>query len=151
MVRLSDTQDDSAWEAEEVSDALVHYLSLDGTSSEVLEDRLREVGVLEALPVPPGADAATRFQLLALAVQDLWLAERLRPRALDNAHYARLRSRFFAALRVLGEHGDALEKGGLLILDPSQPWIAPLLAQAMGAAPIRTGADGMPMLVMADG
>src|SRR5688500_2899066 len=109
MVRLSDAADDSAWDEDEVADALVHYLSLDAESLEGLEERLRAAGVLAGVPVPTGADERTRFQVLALAAQDLWLAERLRPRASDAEHYGRLRSRFFAALRVLGEHGDALE------------------------------------------
>jgi hypothetical protein len=148
MVRLSEHADDSAWDEDEVAEALVHYLSLDGESEGSLEARLRTAGVLGAVPVPAGADQGTRFQVLALAAQDLWLAERLRPRARDAEHYGRLRSRFFAALRLLGEHGDALEKGGLVILDPARPWIAPLLAQALAAAPLRVGPDGMPVLVM---
>ena len=55
--------------------------------------------------------------------------------------------RFFAALRVLGEHGAALERGGLVILNSEQPWIAPLLAEALATAPVRMDVQG-PVLVM---
>jgi hypothetical protein len=140
-------QDDSAWEAADVAAALEHYLRLDGESEAALEGRLRAAGILERVPVPEGADAATRFQVLALAVQDAWLAGHFRGRAADAAHFGRLRTRFFAALRVLGEHGEALERGGLVMLRPEQPWIAPLLAEALATAPIRADARG-PLLVM---
>ena len=137
--------DDSMWRAEDVAAALEHYLGLDREPLEALEERLR--GVLDRVPMPEGADEATRFQVLALAVQDLWLTERFRGRTTDAAHFGRLRARFFAALRVLGEHGAALERSGLVILRPDQPWIAPLLAEALATAPIHTDAQG-PVLVM---
>ncbi len=142
--------DDSVWAAAEVAAALEHYLGLDREPMAALEERLRAAGVLERIPVPEGAGEATRFQVLALAVQDLWLAERFRGRTADAAHLARLRMRFFAALRVLGDHGAALERGGLVILRPDQPWIAPLLAEALATAPIRMDALG-PVLVMMKG
>jgi hypothetical protein len=146
MARPSD--DDSRWEDADVSAALEHYLALDRRSAAELEDLLRTAGVLERVPLAARADEAARFQVLALAAQDQWLAERFRHRSVDGAHFARLRTRFFAALRVLGEHGAALEKGGLVILDPERPWIAPILAQALAAAPIRMEADGVPVLVI---
>jgi hypothetical protein len=139
--------DDSVWEAAEVAAALEHYLGLDGVTAEALEERLRSTGVLERVPVREGADEAARFQVLALAAQDLWLAERFQDRSADAAHFGRLRGRFFAALRVLGEHGAALERAGLVILRPDQPWIAPLLAEALATAPVRIDAQG-PVLVM---
>jgi len=135
------------WEAADVAAALEHYLGLDGESADALEGRLRAAGVLDRVPLPEGADESIRFQRLALATQDVWLAERFRARATDAAHFGRLRTRLFAALRVLGEHGAALEKGGLVILRPDQPWIAPLLAEALATAPIRADAHG-PLLVM---
>jgi hypothetical protein len=137
--------DDSVWRAEDVAAALEHYLGLDREPVEALEERLR--GVLEKIPVPEGADEATRFQVLALAAQDVWLTERFRGRTVDAGHFGRLRTRFFAALRVLGEHGAALERSGLVILRPDQPWIAPLLAEALATAPIHMDAQG-PVLVM---
>jgi hypothetical protein len=139
--------DDSVWRAEDVAAALEHYLGLDREPVEALEGRLRAAGVLQKIPMPEGADEATRFQVLALAVQDVWLTERFRGRTTDTAHFGRLRARFFAALRVLGEHGAALERSGLVILRPDQPWIAPLLAEALATAPIHTDAQG-PVLVM---
>jgi hypothetical protein len=93
--------------------------------------------VLEQLRMPE--EEATRFQFLALAVQDLWLAEQFRARSSDAEHFGRLRARFFAALRTIGEHGAALERAGLVILDPSRPWIAPLLAEALRPRPIANG------------
>ncbi|HEX8362698.1 MAG TPA: hypothetical protein VF613_21430, partial [Longimicrobium sp.] len=89
-------------------------------------------------------------QVLALAVQDLWLADRFRARSSDAEHFGRLRARFFAALRTIGEHGAALERAGLVILDPTRPWIAPLLAEALAGAPVHMDAQG-PVLVMAKG
>jgi hypothetical protein len=148
MVGVPESMDDSVWNAADVSAALEHYLGLDSRSPAELEERLRAAGMLDGVPVPPGASEATRFQVLALAVQDLWLAERFRPRSADAAHFGRLRSRFFAALRVLGEHGRALEQGGLVILDPAAPWIAPVLAEALAAAPMRLDRHGVPLLVM---
>ena len=139
--------DDSVWEAEDVAAALEHYLGLDRVTVEALDERLRGAGVLDRVPVREGADEAARFQVLALAAQDLWLAERFRGRSTDAAHFGRLRGRFFAALRVLGEHGAALERAGLVILRPDQPWIAPLLAEALATAPVRIDAQG-PLLVM---
>ena len=139
--------DDSVWRAEDVAAALEHYLGLDGEPVEALEGRLRVAGVLQKIPVPEGADEATRFQVLALAAQDLWLTEHFRGRTADAGHFGRLRTRFFAALRVLGEHGAALERSGLVILRPDQPWIAPLLAEALATAPIHMDAQG-PVLVM---
>ncbi len=137
--------DDSVWKSDDVAAALEHYLGLDGAPAEALEERLRAAGVIERVPV--GADEAMRFQFLALAVQDLWLAERFRGRSTDAEHYARLRTRFFAALRTIGEHGAALERAGMVILDPARPWIAPLLAEALASAPIHVDAQG-PLLVM---
>ncbi|HEX8211850.1 MAG TPA: hypothetical protein VF584_16865 [Longimicrobium sp.] len=139
--------DDSVWEAGEVAAALEHYLGLGEVTAEALEERLLGAGVLERAPVREGADEAARFQVLALAAQDLWLAERFRGRSADVAHFGRLRGRFFAALRVLGEHGAALERAGLVILRSDQPWIAPLLAEALASAPVHVDAQG-PMLVM---
>ncbi len=139
--------DDSVWEARDVAAALEHYLGLDRVTVEALQERLRGAGVLQKVPVRAGADEAARFQVLALAAQDLWLAERFRGRSADAAHSGRLRGRFFAALRVLGEHGTALERAGLVILRPDQPWIAPLLAEALATAPVRMDAQG-PLLVM---
>jgi hypothetical protein len=139
--------DDSVWEAGDVAAALEHYLGLDGVTAEALEERLRGAGVLERVPVREGADEAARFQVLALAAQDLWLAERFRGRSADAAHFGRLRGRFFAALRTIGEHGAALESAGLVILDPARPWIAPLLAEALASAPVYVDAQG-PVLVM---
>jgi hypothetical protein len=141
-------EDDSVWEAADVAAALEHYLRLDGESADALEARLRVAGVLERVPVPEGADEAVRFQRLALAVQDVWLAERVRGRTADAGHFGRLRTRFFGALRVLGEHGSALEAAGLVMLRPEQPWIAPLLAEALATAPILADAHG-PLLGMA--
>jgi hypothetical protein len=143
--------DDSVWEAGEVAAALEHYLGLDGVTAEALEERLRGAGVLERVPMREGADEAARFQVLALAAQDLWLAERFRGRSADAAHFGRLRGRFFAALRVLGEHGAALERAGLVILRPDQPWIAPLLAEALATAPVRIDAQGPVLVMMAPG
>jgi hypothetical protein len=137
--------DDSVWESGDVAAALEHYLGLDGEPAKALEERLRAAGVIERVPVR--GDEAARFQVLALAVQDLWLAERFRPRSTDAEHFARLRARFFAALRTLGEHAAALERAGLVILDPARPWIAPLLAEALASAPVHVDAQG-PMLVM---
>ncbi len=137
--------DDSVWESGDVAAALEHYLGLDGEPAGALEDRLRAAGAIERVPVR--ADEATRFQVLALAVQDLWLADRFRARSSDAGHFGRLRARFFAALRTIGEHGAALESAGLVILDPTRPWIAPLLAEALAAAPVRIDARG-PVLVM---
>jgi hypothetical protein len=139
--------DDSVWEAADVAAALEHYLGLDREPLDALEARLRTTGVLAKVPIPEGADEATRFQVLALAVQDLWLTERFGGRTADAAHFGRLRARFFGALRVLGEHGAALERAGLVILRPDQPWIAPLLAEALATAPVHADALG-PMLVM---
>jgi hypothetical protein len=140
------TTDDSVWESGDVAAALEHYLGLDGESAEALEERLRTAGVLEQLRMPE--EEATRFQFLALAVQDLWLAEQFRARSSDAEHFGRLRARFFAALRTIGEHGAALERAGLVILDPSRPWIAPLLAEALASAPIAMDSHG-PVLAMA--
>ena len=140
--------DDSVWEAKDVAAALEHYLGLDREPAEALEGRLRAAGVLEKIPMPEGADEATRFQVLALAVQDLWLTEHFRGRTADAGHFGRLRTRFFAAMRVLGEHGAALERSGLVILRPEHAWISPLLAEALAGAPIRMDARG-PLLVMA--
>ncbi len=140
-------QDDSVWLAEDVAAALEHYLGLDRVPLEELEERLRAAGVLEKVPVREGADDTRRFQVLALAAQDLWIAEHFAGRTADAAHFGRLRNRFFAALRVLGENGDALERAGLVILDSEQPWIAPLLAEALATAPVRMDARG-PVLVM---
>jgi hypothetical protein len=139
--------DDSVWEAGDVAAALEHYLGLNLVTVEALEERLRGADVLEKVPLRAGADETARFQVLALAAQDLWLAERFRDRSADATHFGRLRGRFFAALRVLGEHGVALERAGLVILRPDQPWIAPLLAEALAAAPVRIDAQG-PLLVM---
>lgn len=144
---MSGAVDDSVWEAGDVAAALEHYLGLDRVTVEALEDRLRGAGMLGMVPVREGADEAARFQVLALAAQDLWLAERFRARSADAAHFRRLRARFFAALRVLGEHGAALERAGLVILRPDQPWVAPLLAEALASAPVRVDALG-PVLVM---
>lgn len=140
-------QDDSVWAAEEVAAALEHYLGLDRVPMLDLEERLRAAGVLEKVPVREGAEETRRFQVLALAAQDLWIAERFAGRTADAAHFGRLRNRFFAALRVLGENGDALERAGLVILNSEQPWIAPLLAEALATAPVRMDAQG-PVLVM---
>ncbi|HLL83737.1 MAG TPA: hypothetical protein VK420_13820 [Longimicrobium sp.] len=139
--------DDSVWEAGEVAAALEHYLALDGMAVEALEERLRAAGVLERVPVRKDADEAARFQVLALATQDLWLADRFCSRSSDAEHFGRLRAQFFAALRTIGEHGAALESAGLVILDPARPWIAPLLAEALASAPVHVDAQG-PMLVM---
>jgi hypothetical protein len=148
VMMIPETPDDSVWDERDVAEALAHYLSLDRLSADEVEARLTAAGVIDRAPVPAGADDATRFQVLALALQDVWLAERLHPRAADAAHFARLRSRFFAALRLIGEHGEALEQSGLLILDPARPWIAPLLAEALATAPIRMDGNGVPALVM---
>ncbi|MBD0318809.1 MAG: hypothetical protein ICV87_00640 [Gemmatimonadetes bacterium] len=139
--------DDSVWMAEDVAAALEHYLGLDRVPAAALEERLRGAGVLDKVPVREGMEEVRRFQVLALAAQDLWLAERFAGRTSDAAHFGRLRSRFFAALRVLGENGDALERAGLVILNSEQPWIAPLLAEALATAPVRMDAQG-PVLVM---
>ena len=144
---MVEQMDDSVWTAEDVAAALEHYLGLDRVPLAELEERLRAAGVLEKVPVREGAEEARRFQVLALAAQDLWLAERFAGRTADAAHFGRLRGRFFAALRVLGENGDALERAGLVILNPEQPWIAPLLAEALATAPVRMDAQG-PVLVM---
>ena len=138
--------DDSVWQSGEVAAALEHYLRLDGESADALEERLRVAGMLEQVRIP--GEEAARFQFLALAVQDLWLAQHFRARSSDAAHFGRLRARFFAALRTLGEHGAALERAGMVILDPTRPWIAPLLAEALASAPIAMDAHG-PLLVMA--
>jgi hypothetical protein len=140
------TADDSVWESGDVAAALEHYLRLDDESADALLWRLDEAGVLDQIKIPE--DESIRFQYLALAVQDLWLAERFRSRSSDADHFGRLRARFFAALRTIGEHGAALEGAGLVILDPSRPWIAPLLAEALATAPIVMDADG-PLLAMA--
>ena len=142
-----DQRDDSVWEAADVAAALEHYLGIDREPVGALEELLRAAGVLEKVPVREGAGEAARFQVLALAVQDLWLTGRFGGRVADAAHFGRLRARFFAALRVLGEHGEALERAGLVILRPDQPWIAPLLAEALATAPVHTDALG-PVLVM---
>ena len=139
--------DDSVWTAEEVAAALEHYLGLDRVPLVELEGRLRAAGVLEKVPVREGAEETRRFQVLALAAQDLWIAEHLAGRTADAPHFGRLRNRFFAALRTIGEHGAALERAGLVILDPARPWIAPLLAEALASAPVRIDAQG-PVLVM---
>ena len=144
---MAEAVDDSVWETGDVAAALEHYLGLDRVTVEALEERLRGAGVLDKVPLREGADEAARFQVLALAAQDLWLAERFRGRSADAAHFARLRGRFFAALRVLGEHGVALERAGLVTMRPEQPWIAPLLAEALATAPVRIDALG-PVLVM---
>jgi hypothetical protein len=139
------TTDDSVWESGDVAAALEHYLRLDDEPAEALVARLAKAGVLEQLTLPE--DEAIRFQYLALAVQDLWLAERFGARSTDAEHFERLRARFFAALRTIGDHAGALERAGLAILDPVRPWIAPLLAEALASAPVHVDAEG-PMLVM---
>jgi len=148
MPHTAEPVDDSRWEDADIAAALEHYLGLDGEATDALEARLRAAGVLEGVPIPAGADEATRFQILALAAQDVWIAERFGGRTTDAAHFARLRARFFAALRVLGENGAALERGGLVILDPAQPWISPLLAHALATSPVRADPRGIPVLVM---
>ena len=71
---MGEQMDDSVWAAEEVAAALEHYLGLDRVPMEELEGRLRAAGVLEKVPVRQGADDTRRFQVLALAAQDLWIA-----------------------------------------------------------------------------
>jgi hypothetical protein len=148
MLPTPEPADDSRWEDADIAAALEHYLGLDREPADALEARLRAAGVLDGVPIPPGAGEDTRFQILALAAQDVWIAERFRGRTADPAHFGRLRARFFAALRVLGENGAALERGGLVILDPAQPWIAPILAHALATSPVRIDPRGVPVLVM---
>lgn len=137
--------DDSVWESGDVAAALEHYLRLDGESADALLARLDEAGVLEQIQIPQ--EETIRFQYLALAAQDLWLAQHFRARSSDAEHFGRLRARFFAILRSIGDNHVALERAGLLILDPARPWMAPLLAEAFATAPMETDAAG-PLLVV---